>query len=193
MSALWIGAWGPAEDGQEPEQETAEEETFDSFALGWLEKQRASGGRNGDGLSESGEQDLAWCLDHLRAWFGGLRLSEISTEEVERFVHAKRTSPARRGRPERGDAALRDVRPEVRPRAPLDPRGRGPLGADRPRTRRRASGSRPRSRTRTSLDSADAISALLAAAGEIDAERKDRRGHGRPLLAMLVYGGSPDR
>ena len=61
--------------------------------LGWLEKQRASGGRNGDGLSESGEQDLAWCLDHLRAWFGGMRLSEITTEEVERFVHAKRTSP----------------------------------------------------------------------------------------------------
>ena len=49
MTALWIGAWDPAEDGREPEQEAPEEETFDSFSLAWYERRRASGGRNGTG------------------------------------------------------------------------------------------------------------------------------------------------
>jgi len=59
---------------------------------GWFEQRRASGGRSEDGLSERGEADLAWALDHLRAWFGGMALSSITTQEVERFLHAKRTT-----------------------------------------------------------------------------------------------------
>ena len=188
MSALWIGAWDPAEDDREAEQEAAEEETFDSFSLGWYERRRASGGRNGDGLSESGEADLAQCRDHLLTGFGGMKLSEITTEKVERFAHAKRTSPRGGKGPHAGralsgtyvrkmvrvlSAILRDaVRYERIPRnVAEDVRVKAP----------KFNG--------TSLDSADAISALLDAAGEIDAKRKDRRGHGRPLLAVLVFAG----
>ena len=196
MSRLFLGDWDPAQDGQEPERETPEEETFDEYVLGredskepgWLEKRVASGGRDGDGLSESGEADLLQCVDHLRAWFGSLRLSEITTEEVENFVHAKKTSP-RGGKGPRAEeplsgtyvrkmvrvlsAVLRDaVRHDRIPRNPAeDVRVKAP----------RFKG--------TSLDRADAISALLAAAGEIDAARRDRRGHGRPLLATLLYAG----
>src|SRR5215207_5636455 len=89
MAALWAGAWNPDGDRREPEPEPAREASFEEFALEWFERKRGTGGADGRGLSPSGEADLGWALDHLRAWFGGMRLSEITVEEVERFAHAK--------------------------------------------------------------------------------------------------------
>jgi integrase len=196
MAALWAGAWEPEADRRDPEPEPDPEPTFEEFVMGrkgsedegWFERRCADGGRDGRGLSPSGEADLARACDHLRLWFGPMRLSEITVEEVERFAHAKRTRP----RGGRGPASNRPLSPtSVRrfvrvlrailaetvrwgriPRNPADgvkvkaPAYRG-----------------------TFLDKAEQLQVLLEAAGEIDGERRLRRGHGRALLATLALAG----
>lgn len=189
MAAVWTGAWDPEEDRRraaEPEPEP--EVTFDRFAMEWFDRRKATGGRDGRGLSESGDADLAWALDHLRAWFGGFRLSEITVEEVEQFVHAKRTLS--RG----GSGPLAD-----RPLSPTSVRKfvrvlRSILATavryDRIPRNVADDVKVPASHFRGSyLDRAEEVAALLDAADEIDRKRRLRRGHGRALLATLCLAG----
>lgn len=188
MAALWAGVWDPDTDRRESEPEPARDETFEEFALGWYDRKRATGGRDGRGLSASGEADLGWALDHLRAWFGGMRLSEITVEEIERFAHAKLTTP--RG----GDGPLAD-----RPLSPTSVRKfvrvlRSIL-AQAMRWERISRNAAEEVRVNAPayrgsyLDRAEHIAALLDAAEEIDRARRLRRGHGRALLATLALAG----
>ena len=174
---------------EERERERAEREagrtevpTFESFAGEWMERRRVLGGRRGSGLSDSAENDLSWRLAHLNGWFGGMRLDEISEEEIERYAMAKRSARLRAG----GlgatstnktlatlEAVLKTaVRYRILDRNPVD-------GYRVPGTARKTA----------HLSTAAQIEALLDAAGEVDRGRRGREGHGRALLATLVFGG----
>lgn len=177
MAALWSGAWNPEEDEQRPVEEPEPEETFDAFALAWHARRLKTGGRDGGGLSERGAEALAWQLDHVRAWFGGFRLGEITVEEVERFAYAKRDAGLS---PTSVNKFLRVLRAVLKVAVRYGRIDRNPAEDVR----------LPQPRFKGSfLDRAEHLAALLDAAGALDRERRLRVGHGRALLATLALAG----
>jgi integrase len=187
MSALWLGAWSPEEEQREPEEADADP-LFADYAKDWFASKRVEGGADGRGLSESGEQDLAWCLVHLIRHFGKMRLSEIGVEQVDRFVYEKRTSPRGGDGPNAGEPlSPTSIRKFVRIlRAVL---ARAVRHGKLPRNVADDVKVKARRYRGTSLDSADGIVALLDAAAEVDSERTRGAVHGRELLATLVFAG----
>lgn len=186
LAQVRLGQYRTREDREREraEREAVRDEvaTFEEFAAEWLDRRRAVGGRRGRGLSASAENDLGWRLAHLNGWFGGMRLDEITEEEVERYAAAKRA--AKLGQGGLGATSVNKtlstmegiLATAVRYRR-ID---RNPVAGYRvPAAARRAA----------HLSTAAQIGALLEAAGEIDAERRLRHGHGRALLATLVLGG----
>lgn len=155
---------------------------FAAFSDAWLERRKVLGGSRGKGLSESGRNDLTWRISHLQAWFGGMRLDEITEEEVERYATAKRAAKVREGglgatSTNKTLACLEAImKTAVRyrhvDRDPVDGY-RVPTGKTR----------------REIMYTAAQVEALLKAAGELDARRRGRRGHGRALIATMVFGG----
>jgi len=169
---------------EQEERERAREEVpfFAHFADEWLERRRTLGGRRGRGLSVSGQRDLAWRIAHLSAWFGGMRLNEITEEEVEAYAAAKRAAPLREGglgatsvnkTLSTMEAILRTaVRYRRINRDPVDGYrvpGSGYVAAH--------------------MDTAASMSALLDAAEARDRRGRLRHGHGRALLATLLFAG----
>ncbi len=156
--------------------------TFDEFASAWYDRRRVIGGRRGVGLSASAENDISWRLAHLNGWFGGLRLDEITEEEVERYAAAKRTAPVRAGglgatSVNKTLATLEAIFAAAVRYRRLD---RNPVAGYRI----------PARANRTAhLSTAAQIAALLDAAGNLDRTRRLRQGHGRALLSTLVFGG----
>lgn len=184
MALAFSGAWDPAADGRR-EPEPGPEQTFEEFVMGrdesrdpgWLERRRATGGRSGDGLSERGEADLVWAVRHLLGWFGGFALDEITTQEVETFIHAKRTSGLSATSVRR---FLRLLRAILQAAIRYDLIARDPT---------QGISIKVKPYKGTFLGTAEELTALLAAAGELDEERRVRRGHGRALLAVLSLAG----
>ena len=157
--------------------------TFEEFAGEWLGRRRVLGGRRGKGLSASGESDLSWRLAHLNGWFGGMHLNEITEEEVERYATAKRAAPVREGGlgGTSTNKTLSTLEAIFAAAVRYRKIERNPVAGYRV----------PASPRRTAhLSTAAQIAALLDAAGSWDREgRQQQRGHGRALLATLVFAG----
>jgi integrase len=173
------GIWQPpvAEVVQAPR----EIPSFHSFASDWFERQKVEGGRSGKGLAPKGREDLEWRLsNHLLPVFASRRLNQITVQDVDHYRLAK----VREGKLGATSinktlmtlaAILEDaVEYELIDRNPA--RGR----------RRRLPAAPPR---RSWLDRADHISALLDAAGELDAKARVQKGQRRALLATLTFAG----
>jgi integrase len=175
-----------AERGRErAEREAAREEVpcFGPFAEGWYSRRCDLGGKSGNGLSASGRADLRNQLDrHLLPWFAGFRLDEIDVEEVERYAAAKR----RALREEGGigstylNKTLQTLRAILRDAVRYGRISRN-VAEDVRVVAPRFNGSH--------LDSAEQITALLTAAGELDQETRQKSGHARALLAVLTLAG----
>jgi integrase len=111
-----------------------------------------------------------------------MALDEIDEAEIERFAVTKRSLPLREGGlgPTSTNKCLSTL--EAIFKAAIRHRvvDRDPVAGFRVQgTGRRTS----------HLETAPQIVALLDAAGEIDGKGRGRRGHGRALLATLLYGG----
>jgi integrase len=147
---------------------------FAAFAYEWFEGKRCE-------LRQNTINDYEWrIVRHLLPWFGKLPLSAITAQEVDRY---KRTKAGAQGGLSAESinktivllAQIMDVAVEYElvERNPAKGKNRR-LRAPRP--------------TRTYIDNADGIEALLAAAGEMDAEGRTAP-YRRALLAVLVYAG----
>jgi hypothetical protein len=179
VAQLVAGVWDPDQDrAQHADARRDEAAIFDSFALEWFERRRVAGGRDAGGLTPAGEADLAWRLDHLRAWFGGFRLADITVEEVERYMHAKRAAGLSATSVNKTLSTLRAILKTAVRYGHVD--------------RNAAEDCRlPAVKFRGShLDRAAEIAALLDSAGELDGKGRRRTGHGRALLATLTLRGS---
>ncbi len=166
------GLWRPPE--QTVSEPPAVVPTFHVFASEWV------AARDHEGLRPRTLEYLRWALtDHLLPHFADARLDRITVEEVDRYARAK----AVEGRLSNGSvnktldtlAAVLEVAVEY---------GHLPSNPAKGR-RRRLPTSRPE---RAYLEPAQ-VAALLAAAGELDAEDRGGRRHRRALLATLAYGG----
>jgi len=154
---------------------------FGPFAEAWLERRCLLGGR-GEGLTERGVEDLRWRLSHLNLWFAGQALNEITEEEVERYVLAKRTAPIGEG-----GLGSRSLNMTLAALASIFKDAVRYRHIDRnPAADYRLPMPRP---SRTHLSTAAQITALMEAAGSLDAAGRTRRGHARPLLATLTFAG----
>ncbi len=162
----------------------AERETpyFLTFSEEWMDRRRVLGGRRGTGLSASGENDLSWRLDHLCSWFGGMKLAEIDEAEVERYATAKRSASVREG----GLGATSVNKTLSTLEAILANAVRYRIVDRNVVDGYRVPGAKYRAEI---LDRASQVEALLDAAGEKDRTGRLRVGHGRALLAVLVFGG----
>lgn len=173
-----------AEKAREAAERAAQQDAiplFGPFAEAWLERRRLLGGR-GEGLTERGTADLRWRLDHLIPWFGGMLLPDITEEEVERYVLAKRTAPIGEGGLGARSlnmtlAALTSICKDAVRYRHIDRNPAADYRLPMPRP------------SRTHLSTAARITALLEAAGSLDAAGRTRRGHARPLLATLTFAG----
>ena len=155
---------------------------FQTFADEWLERRRVLGGRRGTGLSESGEADMRWRLDHAAAWFGGLCLADITEEEVERFAAAKRAAAVGDGG--LGATSVNKVLSTME--AVLDSAVRYQLIERNPVAGYRVYAPKY---VAAHLDTAEQMRTLLDAAEARDRRGRLRRGHGRQLLATLLFAG----
>jgi integrase len=171
------GRWQPL-DRVEPAREIP---SFHQFASEWFERQKAEGGRRGEGLSDNGTAALGWVLsNHLLPAFASRRLDQITVEDVDRYRLGKvkdgKLSASSINKTLATLAAILEtaVEYEMIDRNPA--RGR----------RRRLPAAAPR---RSWLDRADHITALLDGAGELDAEARACRGQRRALLATLTFAG----
>ncbi len=184
------GIWKPQERS-EPVEPTPEP-TFHEFSSEWLHAHRRE-------VKASTAEAIEWRLSYvLLPFFAEHRLSEITPREIDRYRQVQVRDRDRL-------RALREAGEKIK-RRPLSNatinRTIGLLGQvlevaveydlipSNPARgrRRRLKAERP---TRAYLDSADQIAALLDAAGELDAEAREDRGHvaRRPLLATLTLAG----
>jgi hypothetical protein len=165
-----------AEKAREAAESAAQQDAiplFGPFAEAWFERRLVLGGR-GEGLTERGAEDLRWRLSHLIPWFAGLRLPDITEQEVEAFALAKRTAPIGEGGlgPRSLNMTLAALTSIFKDAVRYGHAGRNPA-ADY-----RLPMPRP---SRTHLSTAAQVTALLEAAGSLDAAGRTRRGHARPL------------
>jgi integrase/recombinase XerD len=156
--------------------------TFEKFAVEWMDRRRVLGGKRGRGLSESAEADLTWRLGHLNAWFGSMRLNEVTEEEVERYATAKRAAKVRDG----GLGATSTNKTLATLEAVFATAVRYRLIDRNPADGYRVPGAAKKT---AHLTSAAQILRLLDAARDLDRGRRGREGHGRALLATLVFAG----
>ena len=186
LARVRLGQYRTKEErAAEEEARKAESESplFARFAEEWLARRRVIGGRRGTGLSASAENDLGWRLNvHLIPWFGGLRLDQISEEEVERYATAKRAAAIGSG----GLGATSVNKTLSTLEAILDVAVRWRRIGRNPVAGYRVPGSKY---VAAHLDTAAQMVALLDAAGELDRGRRVRQGHGRALLATLLLAG----
>lgn len=181
-----LDQWRTREDRQleqaEREVERATMPAFATEADRWLQWRKTVGGRRGNGLTSAGLADLTWRLAHLGAWFGGMLLDEIDEREIEQYVLAKRTAPLRDG----GLSPASVAKTITVLRSVLDRACRHRIIDGNPAAGFKVPVPTP---ARTYLDTAAHIEALLAAAGARDGKGRLRVGHGRQLLATLVFAG----
>lgn len=186
LARVRLGQYRTREEiaGEKAQREAARTTTptFAAFSAEWFDRRVAVGGRRGRGLSESGRADLSWRLAHLNGWFGGMRLDEISEEEVERFATAKAAADRRA----EGLSAASVNKCLSTAESVLAVAVRWRRIDRNPFTGYRLAAPKRRA---VHLDRAAQVVALLDAAGEMDRERRLGRGHGRALLATLVFGG----
>lgn len=173
------GIWRPAEPPRKAE-EPRPVPSLHVFASEWFEGRRLEGGRRGGGLTPAGEAALRWQLElHILPAFGTFGLDEITVEDVDRFRRAKvaegRLNATSINKCLGTLAAILEVAVEYGHIARNPARGK----------RRRLPALKPRL---TYLDSVQAISALLDAAGTLDRERRSAP-YRRPLLATLTLAG----
>jgi integrase len=153
---------------------------FDKFAEEWFARQRLEGGRYRTGLSPSGEADLRWRLDHLRAHFALVPINAITIADVDNYRLTKVQEGALNATSINKTivtlAAILDtaVEYELINRNPA--KGR----------RRRLAAVKPH---RSWLDRSEQITALLDAVYEIDRETRLRIGQRRALIATFVFAG----
>jgi integrase len=159
---------------------------FAVFAFEWLEQRRAE-------LAPKTVEAYEWEIRHLLPAFGALPLSAITPRAIDRFKHdAERSGAGVDGAPTheklREGLSARSVNKAIGRLAKiLDVAVEYELlerNAAKGRNRRVKA---PKSRG-TFVDSADAIGALLDAAGALDTERRSAPFR-RPLLATLVFAG----
>jgi integrase len=175
------GIWRPKDRAPAPAQEAKRHPTFYEFACGWFDRQKLEGGRRGRGLSPKGVADLEWRLsNHLLPYFASSRLDAITIQDVDSYrlrkVRDGRLGPTSVNKTLATLAAILEVAVEY------EWIGRNPAKRKRRRLRQETP-------ARTRLDRADHISALLAAAGELDTKARSQRGQRRALVALLVFAG----
>ena len=195
MAAVRSGSWSPR--AVEPSTRVETDPTFHEFASEWYEGVAP-------GLGERTRVDYLWRLsNHLLPRFASYRLSEITVEEVDRYRHFK----------QREREALKAARAEQLARPPAErerlprPLSNGSINktirllavileqaveyghVDRNVAQGRKRLLRESKPSRSYLQP-DQVAALLAAAGELDAEaRLSDTGRRRPILATLTLAG----
>ncbi len=98
------GSSGRADQAAREAGPRRERRTSQPFAEEWLDRRRVLGGRRGTGpVHEWQTTTSRGGSGTSTAWFGGLRLNEITEEEVERYATAKRARAGKGGRPERDE------------------------------------------------------------------------------------------
>jgi len=187
------GTWQPPRQAPAP---AAEEPTFHVYAeRWWLERERE--------LAPNTQADYKWRLEsHLLPFFGEHLLTAITIAEVDRYKAAKlaeadllqkaRAAALARGEKYTGprgitapsiNKTLTTLSAILETAEERELIGRNPAAGKRRRVRVR----KPR---RTWLDTASQIEALLAAAGELDAEAPAHKQVARrAMLATLAFSG----
>jgi integrase len=167
------GTWQPP--APPPVVNVADDPTFHEFATDWFEASKHE-------WREGTQADYEWQLSvHLLPFFRQHRLSQITVAEVDRYrqskVAAGKLGPTSINKTITRLAQILEVAVEY---------GHMPGNPARGKRRR----VKPRKPQRTYLDTAGQISALLDAAGELDAEaRATAKLHRRALLATLTFAG----
>ena len=168
------GVWQPYES--EPVEAPAEVPTFHEFASEWWEAKRLE-------LRENTRLDYEWRLTvHLLPHFQHHRITEITVQEVDRYRQAKVREARLSAESINKTLVLLAQVLEVAVEYELI--ARNPATGKRRRLRAPA----PR---RSYLDTAEQITALLHAAGELDGEAYSatRHVHRRAMLATLTFAG----
>jgi integrase len=156
--------------------------TFEEFALDWLERRLATGGRRGTGLSRSAESDFGWRLAHLNGFFGDWPIDQINEDAVERYAAMKRAAKLGEG----GLGATSTNKTLSTMEAIMKKAYRYRWIDREPVAGFRVPGVRYHAEV---LETAAQATALLDAAAAIDVRGRFRRGHGRPLVMVLLLGG----
>lgn len=170
VEQLRRGEWSPPSDVTLP----AEAPTFHEFASDWIER------REVEGLRERTIEHLRWMLTcHLLPSFARDRLDTITVERIDRFTQSKlREGTLGAAQINRAVTTLAAVLEDA---VEYDLIARNPAKG----RRRKLPTSKP---VRAFLEPGQ-VTALLAAAGELDGEDRDGRKIRRPLLATLAYAG----
>jgi integrase len=168
------GIWRAPEPVTELPQPRVEP-TFHEFASEWFATHAPE-------WAENTRLDYQWQLsNHLLPYFAGFRLSQITIEEVDRFRHWKVAEKALG--PTSINKTITRLAQVLELAVEYGWLERNPARG----SRRRVRAAKPK---RTWLDTAEKISAMLGAAGELDAQARagDPR-HRRALLATLTFAG----
>ncbi len=147
--------------------------TFHAYAEQWWV-------RNEGWFADKTREDYKWRLErNLLPYFGEHALDRITFDTVEKYIAAKldEDKPLSARSINMTLVLLSSILETAVERELID---RNPASGQRRRVRERG----PR---RTQVDTADAIGALLAAAGELDGKRRGR--YRRALLATLLFAG----
>jgi integrase len=170
MEQIRRGEWVPRVE----QKASAEVPNFHAFSSDWMARREA------EALRPRTIEHLRWTLTHhLLPSFARDRLDAITVERVDRFVQAKlregTLAPAQINRLVTTLATVLEDAVEYDLIARNPAKGR----------RRKLPTCKP---VRAFLEP-EQVTALLAAAGELDAEDRDGRKVRRPLLATLAYAG----
>ncbi len=186
VAAAKLGQYVPKKERKRRAEQAATETPtvpyFGPFADEWLERQKTVGGRRGGGLTDRGYEFTRWKVDHLTAWFGGLRLDQVTEEEIDRFAAAKLAAPIGEGglNGTSVNKMLSTLRAILRAAVRYRHIDRNTAeGASVAQSKYVAA----------HLETAAQITALLDAASTLDRGRRGREGHGRAVLSALVFGG----
>jgi integrase len=170
MEQLRRGEWSPPAEVSAP----TESPTFHEFASDWIER------RETEGLRPRTIEHLRWTFTyHLLPSFARDRLDAITAERIDRFTQAKLRE---------GKLGAAQINPLVTTLAAvLEDAVEYDLIARNPAKGRRRK--LPTCKPARAFLEPKQVSALLAAAGELDDEDRDGRNVRRPLLATLAYAG----
>jgi integrase len=152
--------------------------TFHEYVLGWL-------ARNGPQLAERTKDDYAWRLDkHLLPFFGGMRLDTIKAATVKDYIAEKQGAdkPLSPRSLKMTLTPLGAILEDALDSEVIDGRNAA-RGQGRKIIDRKPAGSY--------LETAAQITALLDAAGQLDAEAASNRKHveRRAALATMIFAG----
>jgi integrase len=170
MEQLRRGEWSPRPEVVVP----TEIPTFHEFSSDWIERRQA------EGLRLRTIDHLRWTLTcHLLPSFARDRLDAITAERIDRFTQAK----LREGKLAAAqiNRLVRTLGSVLEDAVEYDLIARNPA---RGRRRKLPTSTPPRA-----FLEPEQVSAMLAAAGELDDQDRDGRKIRRPLLATLAYTG----